>query len=79
MAATRKVRVPQADGEITFSGGTPDDSRTFQVDNHLVSPRNKDEQADLLRLVDGARLATPKESGDTPDPAAAGGTPPDGK
>lgn len=79
MAAPRKVRVPQADGEIRFSGGTEDDTRTFQVDNHLVSPRTKDEQGDLLRLVEGARLATPKESGDSPDPASSGGTPAGGQ
>lgn len=75
MAAPRKVRVPQADGTVTFSGGTPDDSRTFQVDDHLVSPRTNDEQDDLLRLVEGARLATPKELGEKPGPDADTGKP----
>lgn len=79
MAAPRKVRVPQADGEIIFTGGDPDAPRTFQVDDHLVSPRNNDEQADLLRLVDGARLATPKELGDKPGSDSTGGTPAGGK
>lgn len=67
MAAPRKVRVPQADGEIVFGTGTPGEARTYQVDNHLVSPRSNDEQDDLLRLVEGARLATPKEMGESTD------------
>ena len=86
MAAPRKVRVPQADGEIVITpGGLPDEARTYQVTNHLASPRTLDEQAALL-MVDGARLATPKElsdsegkpprSGGSPDQS---GTPGDGK
>lgn len=79
MAGPAKVRVPQADGEITLTpGGDVDAARTYQVADHLVSPRSNDEQQQLLTLVDGARLAT---KGDMPKPdpsgsgTAAAGTP----
>ncbi len=70
--AARKVRVPQADGEIVFTTG--DGARTFIVADHLVSPANNAERDELLRLVDGARLA--KESEAPPaSPNSGSGTP----
>lgn len=76
MAGTQKVRVPQADGQIVLTpGGLPDDARTYQVDDHLVSPRNKDEQQQLLALVDGARLATAKEAAPAAPSTAPTGNP----
>lgn len=70
MAGPTQVRVPQADGEITFTpDGNPDAARTFKVTDHLVSPRSNDEQQQLLVLVEGARLAT---KGDQPKSAPAG-------
>lgn len=73
--SAEKVHVPQKDGQIVFGNGIPDEARTFQVSDHIVSPRNADETQQLLRLVDGARLATAKESGDAPDSGNADGTP----
>ena len=78
MAAPRKVRVPQSGGEVILTPGG-EEPRVFQVEDHLVSPRTNDEQQRLLQLVDGARLATPKELGDKPGPDTTGGTPTGGK
>lgn len=50
-----KVHVPQADGEIVFTGHSG--KRTFRVTDHMVSPKNDDERAQLLLLVEGAKLA----------------------
>lgn len=64
MAQNLKLHVPQLDGEIVLTrDGNPDDVRTLQVSDHIISARNVDERDELLRLVDGARSATPKESG----------------
>lgn len=73
--SAEKVHVPQKDGQIVFGTGIPGEERTFQVTDHVVSPRNADEARQLLSLVDGARLATAKESGESPDSGNADGTP----
>jgi hypothetical protein len=49
-----KVHVPQADGEIVFT--RQGESRTVKVIDHLVSPRTNVERAELLQLVEGAKL-----------------------
>ena len=81
--AVQKIRVPQSDGEIVFTdySRTGDEPvTTHAVVDHIVSPRSAADRDRLLQLVDGARLATPKEAGETPpeqDPVGgntAGGT-----
>ena len=53
---TGKVRVPASAGdEITFT--TFGESRTFKVNDGMVSPANANERALLLLLVDGAKPA----------------------
>lgn len=73
--AIRKVRVAQADGEIVFTdyGPAEPETVTHVVADHIVSPRSNADRDRLLRL-DGARLATPKEAGESPS-SADGGTP----
>lgn len=73
----RKVHVPQADGEIVFTvyaGGADGERVAHQVTDHLVTPRSNAERDRLLQHVDGARLATPKESGGKPENSAGGST-----
>jgi hypothetical protein len=65
---TTKVRVPQADGELTINGPRMDEPRTWRVDDHLVTARNDDELA-LLLNIEGARTATKADEPATETPA----------
>lgn len=55
---SKKIRVPQEDGEIRATGGTFDEPRTWKVSSHLVTPANAEEREFLLARVEGARVAT---------------------
>jgi hypothetical protein len=73
----QKVRVPQPDGELVFTvfeGSAEGERIVHQVTDHLVTPRNAADRDRLLQRIDGARLATPKESGESP-PNSDGGNP----
>jgi hypothetical protein len=74
-----KVHVPQEDGEVVLTiEGNPDNVRRFVISDHIASPRNLDEQTQLLQLVDGSRVATAKDlpstNPSTGKPGQAGAT-----
>lgn len=56
-----KVKVPFPDGEVRITYGDSGETRTWRVQDGLVSPANLAERDALLRNVSGAKPA-PAES-----------------